>query len=553
MAEQRVLLVDLDPQANLTSGLGLKGQTPGGTIYDALTSESPDAPLTIVADDASRASSLIPADRQLTGAEVELVSLPNRERRLQHLLAPVRDAFDVIFIDTPPSLGLLTLNALVAADAVLIPLTCEYFALEGLADLVATLRRVRGTLNPSLDIAGVLLTMYDERTNLGQQVARGHSRVLPGSRLPERHPAQRPARRSAESRRAGDPLRRQVARRRPPTSPSPASSSRACRRARRRRTRSLTMVEKRPALGRGLSALIPDAPASPQTSARPLEVDTDLLTPNRFQPRTTMDDGRIEELARSIRSNGIIQPIVVRKADTGYEIVAGERRWRASQRAGLLKVPIVVRDIPDDRLLAAALIENLQREDLNPMEEAHAYRRLADEFHLTQEQIADAVGKDRSSVANMIAAAAAAARSARERRRRRDRDGPRPRAPQPARRGRAAALGPRGRRQAAVGSRNRSAGEEGADARPRRARRRQKDVHTRAAEDRLRFALGTAVRIVRKGKGGRIEIDFTSEEELQRLYEQMVNENSGITVRGQRRVGGRHGSNDRRPGSRSRS
>jgi chromosome partitioning protein len=116
--------------------------------------------------------SLIPADRQLTGAEVELVSLPDRERRLQGLLAPLRDAFDVIFIDTPPSLGLLTLNALVAADAVLIPLTCEYFALEGLADLVATLRRVRGTLNPSLDIAGVLLTMYDERTNLGQQVAK---------------------------------------------------------------------------------------------------------------------------------------------------------------------------------------------------------------------------------------------------------------------------------------------------------------------------------------------------------------------------------------------
>ena len=114
-----------------------------------------------------------------------------------------------------------------------------------------------------------------------------------------------------------------------------------------------------------------------------------------------MDDGRIEELARSIRSNGIIQPIVVRKAESGYEIVAGERRWRASQRAGLLKVPIVVRDIPDDRMLAAALIENLQREDLNPMEEAHAYRRLADEFHLTQEQIADAVGKDRSSVANV--------------------------------------------------------------------------------------------------------------------------------------------------------
>jgi chromosome partitioning protein len=169
MAEQRVLLVDLDPQANLTSGLGLKGQTPT-TIYDVLTSDVPaEAP---IVSTRIKNLSLIPADRQLTGAEVELVSLPNRERRLQQLLEPLRDGYDVIFIDTPPSLGLLTLNALVAADAVLIPLTCEYFALEGLADLVATLRRVRGTLNPSLDIAGVLLTMYDERTNLGQQVAR---------------------------------------------------------------------------------------------------------------------------------------------------------------------------------------------------------------------------------------------------------------------------------------------------------------------------------------------------------------------------------------------
>ena len=115
-----------------------------------------------------------------------------------------------------------------------------------------------------------------------------------------------------------------------------------------------------------------------------------------------MDEAKIDELARSIRANGIIQPIVVRQVDGGYEIVAGERRWRASQRAGLLKVPVVVRDIPEDRLLAAALIENIQREDLNPIEEAHAYRRLADEYHLTQEQIADAVGKDRSSVANYL-------------------------------------------------------------------------------------------------------------------------------------------------------
>ncbi len=116
--------------------------------------------------------SLIPASRELAGAEIELIALPDRERRLRHLLEPLRAEFDTILIDSPPSLGLLTLNALVAADRVLIPLHCEYFALEGLADLVGTMRRVRAGMNPGLDIEGVLLTMSDERTNLGQQVAR---------------------------------------------------------------------------------------------------------------------------------------------------------------------------------------------------------------------------------------------------------------------------------------------------------------------------------------------------------------------------------------------
>jgi chromosome partitioning protein len=172
LADQRVLLVDMDPQGNLTSGVGLKGHAaPAGTIYQALTGEPAD-PHDFVLGTRVTGLWLVPADRNLTGAEVELVSLPERERRLRAFLDPLRDRYDYIFIDTPPSLGLLTLNSLVAADAVLIPLTCEYFALEGLADLVATLRRVRGALNPALDIAGVLMTMYDERTNLGQQVAR---------------------------------------------------------------------------------------------------------------------------------------------------------------------------------------------------------------------------------------------------------------------------------------------------------------------------------------------------------------------------------------------
>jgi chromosome partitioning protein len=173
LVDQRVLLVDVDPQGNLTSGVGQKGKTaPAGTIYDALTTLDPISdPTPYMISTGVDRMMLIPADRNLTGAEIELVNLPEREGRLRNLLTPLRTGFDYIFIDCPPSLGLLTLNALVAADAVLIPLHCEYFALEGLADLVGTMRRVRAALNPGLEIEGVLLTMVDERTNLNSQVA----------------------------------------------------------------------------------------------------------------------------------------------------------------------------------------------------------------------------------------------------------------------------------------------------------------------------------------------------------------------------------------------
>ena len=170
---QKVLAVDMDPQANLTSGLGQKGKAGNaGTVYDALTRPEPiaDAAPFMISTNVDGLT-LLPADQNLTGAEIELVTLPHREERLRMLLASARERFDDILIDCPPSLGLLTLNALVAADAVVIPLHCEYFALEGLADLIGTMRRVRAALNPGLDIDGVLLTMCDERTNLGHQVA----------------------------------------------------------------------------------------------------------------------------------------------------------------------------------------------------------------------------------------------------------------------------------------------------------------------------------------------------------------------------------------------
>jgi len=290
------------------------------------------------------------------------------------------------------------------------------------------------------------------------------------------------------------------------------------------------MNERRSALGKGLSALIPDAPEPSRAGVT--EIDVDLLSPNQQQPRMQIDDERLDELTQSVKANGIIQPILVRRTGNEYRIIAGERRWRAAQRAGLLKVPVVIRDVPegaDQQLLELALIENIQRENLNPIDEATAYQRLADQFGLTQDQIAAAVGKDRSSVANFIRLL---------------------KLPDEVRAEVAAGRLSMGHARALLGMTDAAAQRHAARevisralsvretetlvkelATPKSSRTRkqvetdgaassaEKDVHTRAAEDRMRFALGTKVRIVRKGQGGSIEIDFTSEDELNRLYE----------------------------------
>ena len=291
------------------------------------------------------------------------------------------------------------------------------------------------------------------------------------------------------------------------------------------------MADKRPALGRGLSALIPTAPTAPppveqpiaraRDAARPTELDIDLLTPNPRQPRQHIEESHLDQLAQSIRTHGLIQPILVRRTGDHYDIVAGERRWRAAQRAGLLKVPVVVRDVADEKLLEIALIENIQREDLNPIEEAQAYRQLTDELNLSQEQVAAAVGKDRATIANYIRllklpaeirndlaagsmsmghARALLALSDEPTQRRIGRD---------------------------VVSRQLSVREtEGLVKRETSPRvalpPRRVDPNTRAAEEELKLALGTRVTIIRKGKGGRIEIQFANEDELQRLFEQLT-------------------------------
>lgn len=158
-------------------------------------------------------------------------------------------------------------------------------------------------------------------------------------------------------------------------------------------------------LGRGLSALIPSA-SEPQTDkhAEPtsFEVAVDRITPSPFQPRRSFDEGKIEELAASIRNQGIIQPLVVRPRGSDYELIAGERRWRAAIKAGLSRVPVVVRSANDHEALQLALVENLQREDLNPIEEAAGYRRLQEEFRWSQEEMAEKVGKSRPAIANAL-------------------------------------------------------------------------------------------------------------------------------------------------------
>ncbi|HTO55159.1 MAG TPA: ParA family protein [Myxococcota bacterium] len=169
-AETPTLLVDFDPQANATSSLGFSPAEVKADVYDLLLGEATVDEVAI--DTELQFLKLIPSSTDLVGAEVELASAPERERRLEKALAPARERFQVILIDTPPSLGLLTLNALVAADSVLVPLQCEYLALEGLAKLTQTVDLVRASLNPRVSIEGLVLTMYDVRNNLALQVAR---------------------------------------------------------------------------------------------------------------------------------------------------------------------------------------------------------------------------------------------------------------------------------------------------------------------------------------------------------------------------------------------
>jgi ParB family chromosome partitioning protein len=285
----------------------------------------------------------------------------------------------------------------------------------------------------------------------------------------------------------------------------------------------------RKVLGRGLSALLSETPATANEELR--EVDIDLIEPNNVQPRTRFDETQLEELAQSIKTNGVVQPILVRKTGGGrYQIVAGERRWRAAQRAGLQRIPSVIRDVPDDKMLELALIENIQRQELNAIEEAYAYKRLIETFNLTQETVAQRVGRDRTFVTNYLRllrlpediqlmveenklsmghARALLGIDDAEKQREIARDII--------------------ERSLSVRDTERTvkrivAGEDSDPPVPVAApapSERGGDANTRAAESKLRRRLGTQVHILpnQSGEGGKVEVQYYNDNDLQRVYE----------------------------------
>jgi ParB family chromosome partitioning protein len=273
----------------------------------------------------------------------------------------------------------------------------------------------------------------------------------------------------------------------------------------------------RQALGRGLQALIPPGKEERGT----IEIPLAEILPSPFQPRKRFDDHKLDELTTSIRTHGVLSPVIVRQTSGGYELVAGERRLRAAKRAGLDTIPAVVREVSNAEMLELALIENLQREDLNPIEEAEVYRRLTEEFHLTQEEVAGRVGRDRTSITNALrllklppeirqdliegalSSGHARALLALERH-----------TPQLKAREEVIRRGLSVRETELLVRRLKAAAQP-----PRKPIRRSPQLST--LEESLRQALATKVRIVRSGRRGRIEIEFYSEEDLDRLIEKI--------------------------------
>jgi ParB family chromosome partitioning protein len=285
----------------------------------------------------------------------------------------------------------------------------------------------------------------------------------------------------------------------------------------------------RKVLGRGLSALLGDENTAEREEL--LNIDLDLIEPNAKQPRTSFGEAKLEELAQSIRVNGVVQPIIVRKKGANYEIVAGERRWRASQRAGLQKIPAVVKEIKDDKLLELALIENIQRQELNAIEEAKAYKNLVENVGLTQEMIAERVGKNRTvittflrllklpdDIQNLVVEEKISAGHARAILMAEDIDLQRELAQKIV----AMSLSVRETEKAAKKI------QKGNKIKDAKVEKQKIDPNIKSAETKLRRHLGTQIQIIPDGKGtgGKIEIEYYGEADLTRIYDLLMNANA---------------------------
>ena len=345
--EKKVLVVDADPQANASSGLGVDIKQSECTIYECIIDRAnvQDAILDTEIDSLKVISSHI----NLVGAEIEMLNLPNREKILKEVLTPLKKEYDYILIDCSPSLGLITINALTAADSVIIPVQAEYFALEGISKLLNTIKIIKSKLNPALEIEGFLLTMYDSRLRQANQIydeVKRHFQELVFNSVIQRN------------------------------------------------------VKLSEAPSYGIPTILYDADSTGAKNHLALAKE---ITVNPNQPRREFDQTALQELADSIAEIGIIQPITLRKlSDDEYQIIAGERRYRASQKAGLKTIPAYIRTADDENMMEMALIENIQREDLNAVEIALAYQHLLDQYELTQERLSERIGKNRTTIANYL-------------------------------------------------------------------------------------------------------------------------------------------------------
>ena len=335
----------------------------------------------------------MPANRDLAGASVELPRIDGYEIRLRDALGPIRERFSITLLDCPPSLGPVTVNALAAADRVIVPVQAEYLALEGLVQFLETLELMRGSLNPALVLTGVLITMHDDRTRLAQDVEaelRKHlheqvfDTVIPRSV------------RVAEAPSHGVPVLAHA----PQSRGAVAYRALAAELEARAGGGGAGRMSAQRGMGRGLAAILPESgPGLPAYR----EVPVELIEPNPDQPRRAFDPETISSLAKSIAEAGIIQPLVVRPLDDNrYELIAGERRWRAAREAGLDTVPAIVRAADGAERMETALIENVAREDLNPVDEARACATLVDDLGLSKEELATRLGRTRPAISNLI-------------------------------------------------------------------------------------------------------------------------------------------------------